>query len=275
MTELRLEGVRFDYPGGVRALDGVDLVIRPGERVALVGQNGSGKTTLVRHLDGLLRPTAGRVLVGGVDAAGLTVARLARTVGLAFQDPDSQVFASSVRAEVSFGPRNVGLRGATLQAAVDWALESVGLAGEAATNPFDLGVSRRKLLTIASVLAMGTPVVILDEPTTGQDLRGVLRIESILDGLTAQGRTVIAITHDLRFAAERFDRIVGMRAGKMILDGPPETVFAASAWPALRTTWLEPPLPALVGERLGLGSTPTDESLVAAVGSTGGAALSG
>lgn len=265
MTELRLEGVRFDYPGGVRALDSVDLVIRPGERVALVGQNGSGKTTLVRHLDGLLRPTAGRVLVGGADAAGLTVARLGRTVGLAFQDPDSQVFASSVRAEVSFGPRNVGLRGAALRAAVDGALESVGLAGEAATNPFDLGVSCRKLLTIASVLAMGTPVVVLDEPTTGQDLRGVLRIESILDGLTAQGRTVIAITHDLRFAAERFDRIVVLRAGRIILDGPPEAVFAASAWLALRSTWLEPPLPALVGERLGLGSTPTDERLVAAL----------
>ncbi len=275
MTELRLESVRFDYPGGVRALDGVDLVIRPGERVALVGQNGSGKTTLVRHLDGLLRPTAGRVLVGGVDAAGLTVARLARTVGLAFQDPDTQVFASSVWAEVSFGPRNVGLRGAALRAAVDGALEQVGLAGEAATNPFDLGVSRRKLLTIASVLAMGTQVVILDEPTTGQDLRGVLRIESILDGLTAQGRTVIAITHDLRFAAERFDRIVVLRTGRVILDGPPEAVFAASAWPALRSTWLEPPLPALVGERLGLGSTPTDAALVAAVGSTGGAPLSG
>ena len=169
----------------------------------------------------------------------------------------------------------MGLRGAALRAAVDGALEQVGLAGEAATNPFDLGVSRRKLLTIASVLAMGTQVVILDEPTTGQDLRGVLRIESILDGLTAQGRTVIAITHDLRFAAERFDRIVVLRTGRVILDGPPEAVFAASAWPALRSTWLEPPLPALVGERLGLGSTPTDAALVAAVGSTGGAPLSG
>jgi energy-coupling factor transport system ATP-binding protein len=265
VTELRLEGVRFDYPGGVRALDGVDLVIRPGERVALVGQNGSGKTTLVRQLNGLLRPTAGRVLVGGVDAAGLTVARLARTVGRAFQDPDSQVFSSSVRAEVEFGPRNVGLRGGALRTAVDGALESVGLAGEAATNPFDLGVSRRKLLTIASVLAMGTPVVVLDEPTTGQDLRGVLRIESILDGLTARGRTAIAITHDLRFAAERFDRIVVMRAGRVILDGPPEAVFAAASWPALRSTWLEPPLPALLGERLGLGSTPTDEALANAL----------
>ena len=262
MSEIRVEQLVHVYPGGVRALDGVDLLIRSGERVVLVGQNGSGKTTLVRHLNGLLRPTAGRVLVGGVDSQTRTVARLARTVGLAFQDPDSQVFASSVRAEVEFGPRNLGLRGAALQGAVDEALRATGLDGDAATNPFDLGASRRKLLTIASILAMRTPVVVLDEPTTGQDLRNVARIESLIDEVAATGRTVIAITHDLRFAAEHFDRIIALRGGTVVLDGPPGAVFAAEAWPALRATWLEPPLPAVVGDRLGLGSTPTDESLV-------------
>ena len=215
MTDIRLDGVTFDYPGGVRALDGVDLEIRAGERVALVGQNGSGKTTLVRHLDGLLRPASGRVLLDGEDTMRRTVAQLARTVGLAFQDPDAQVFAPSVRAEVAFGARNVGLRGEGLRVAVDGALRSCGLETEAAANPGDLGGSRRKLLTIASVLAMRTPVVVLDEPTTGQDLRGVRRIEALLDAVAAEGRTVIAITHDLRFAAERFERIVVMRAGRV------------------------------------------------------------
>jgi len=262
VTEIRVEGLVHVYPGGVRALEGVDLAFRSGERVALVGQNGSGKTTLVRHLNGLLRPTAGRVVVGGVDAASLTVARLARTVGMAFQDPDSQIFAASVRAEVAFGPRNLGMRGPELRDSVDGALAAAGLEGDAASNPFDLGASRRKLLTIASVLAMRTPVVVLDEPTTGQDLRNVTRIERMIADLSAAGRTLIAISHDLRFAAEGFDRIVVMRAGRVILDGSPEAVFAADAWPALRSTWLEPPLAALVGERLGLGSTPTDESLV-------------
>ncbi len=265
MTEIRIEGLAHVYPGGVRALDGVDLTVRLGETVALIGQNGSGKTTLAHHLNGLLRPTSGRVLVGGVDALTLTVARLARQVGIAFQDPDSQIFAASVRGEVAFGPRNLGLRGTVLVEAVDGALAAAGLDGDAASNPFDLGASRRKLLTIASVLAMQTPVVVLDEPTTGQDLRNVTRIEGLIANLAAAGRTVIAITHDLRFAAERFDRIVVMRAGRVLLDGPPAAVFAAETWPALRSTWLEPPLPAVVGDRLGLGPTPTDEAVLTAL----------
>jgi energy-coupling factor transport system ATP-binding protein len=265
VTELRLEGVAFVHPGGVRALDGVDLAIAPGERVALIGQNGSGKTTLVRHFDGLLRPAEGRVLVGGVDAAGRTVAQLARLVGLTFQDPDRQIFASSVRAELEFGPRNLGLRGPELRAAVDEAMAATGLTGENDTNPYDLGTSRRKLLAIASVLAMRTPVVVLDEPTTGQDMRGVAVVERIVADLAAAGRTVIAISHDMRFVAERFARVVVMRQGRIVLDGTPAEVFARASWEALRSTYLEPPLAAIVGDRLGLGPTPTDEALVSAL----------
>ncbi|HET9560082.1 MAG TPA: ABC transporter ATP-binding protein, partial [Actinomycetota bacterium] len=153
MIDLVVEDLVHQYPGGVRALDGVNLRIRPGEAVALVGQNGSGKTTLVRHLNGLLRPTAGRVLVGGTDAAGLRVAALARQVGLVFQDPDRQIFAGTVRREVEFGPRNVGLRGTALDEAISGALASVGLDDIEATNPYDLGAARRKLLAIASVVA--------------------------------------------------------------------------------------------------------------------------
>jgi energy-coupling factor transport system ATP-binding protein len=265
MSEIRLERLVHQYQGGVRALDGVDLAIGAGERIALVGQNGSGKTTLVRHLNGLLRPTAGRVLVDGVDATSRTVAQLSRTVALAFQDPESQVFSRSVRAEVEFGPRNLGLRGADLRAAVDGALAAVGLAAEAATNPFDLGPSRRKLLTLAAVAAMRTPVVVFDEPTTGQDLRGTRHIEALVVGLAAEGRTVIAISHDIRFVAEHFERVVVLRLGRVILDGPPDVVFARPAWDALRSTWLEPPLAAVAGEGLGLGPTPTDDALVAAL----------
>src|SRR5512132_2827712 len=123
MPDLAVEGLVHVYPEGeVRALDGVDLRIGPGEVVALIGQNGSGKTTLVRHLNGLLRPTSGRVLVGGEDAAGRTVAQLARDVGLVFQDPDRQIFAGSVRSEVEFGALNVGLHRDLLRAAVEGAL---------------------------------------------------------------------------------------------------------------------------------------------------------
>jgi energy-coupling factor transport system ATP-binding protein len=267
---LETNGLVHVYPGGTRALDGVDLVIRRSERVAIVGQNGSGKTTLVRHFNGLLRPTEGRVLVDGADAAERRVAALSRSVGLAFQDPDRQIFAGKVRREVEFGPRNLGRAGGDLERAVDEALTATGLDGEAQTNPYDLGYSRRKLLALASILAMGTPVIVLDEPTTGQDARGVERIQEIVGGLAADGRTVVAISHDMRFVAETFDRVVVMRDGRIVLDGPPSQVFAEPAWPALASTYLEPTFAATIGARLGLGSTPTEASLVEALARRGG-----
>jgi energy-coupling factor transport system ATP-binding protein len=262
---LETQGLVHVYPGGTRALDGVDLVIRRGERVAIIGQNGSGKTTLVRHFNGLLRPTEGRVIVDGADAAGRRVAALAAIVGLAFQDPDRQIFAARVRSEVAFGPRNLGRSGTELDRAIDDALIATGLDREAATNPYDLGFSRRKLLALASILAMSTPVVVLDEPTTGQDARGVARIQRVVAELSAAGRTVVAISHDMRFVAETFARVVVMGAGRILLDGTPAEVFAEPAWPTLASTYLEPPLAARVGARLGLGSTPTEEGLVQAL----------
>jgi energy-coupling factor transport system ATP-binding protein len=268
---VEVEGLVHVYPGGTRALDGVDLAIGAGEGVAIVGQNGSGKSTLVRHLNGLLRPTEGRVVVTGADTAGRRVAHLAAIVGLAFQDPDRQIFARTVRAEVAFGPRNLGRRGAELERAVTEALEATGLAGDANANPYDLGYSRRKLLALASVLAMQTPIVVLDEPTTGQDARGFSRVERIVASLVESGRTVITISHDMRFVAESFERIVVMRDGRIVGDGPPTQIFAESSWPALASTFLEAPLAARLGARLGLGSTPTESALVAALAARGAA----
>jgi energy-coupling factor transport system ATP-binding protein len=261
---ISIEGVTHVYrDGAVRALDGVTLRIAPGERVALIGQNGSGKTTLARHLNGLLRPTEGRIVVGGRDASGMSVAQLAREVGLVFQDPDRQIFSGTVRDEVAFGARNVGMRGADRSAAIVESLEQTGLVGSEATNPYDLGVSRRKLLALASVLAMRTPVLVLDEPTTGQDAHGIERVHAIIERLSGAGKTVLAISHDMRFVAESFHRVIVLRAGRVVLDATPHVVFSAASWDALRTTYLEPPLAARVGERLGLGATPTDASLVA------------
>ena len=214
----------------------------PGERVALVGQNGSGKTTLVRHFNGLLRPTSGTVLVDGGDAGALTVAQLAARVGLVFQDPDRQIFAGSVRAEVEFGPRNLGRSGDELRAAVTDALATTGLAGEEATNPYDLGQSRRKLLALASVLAMRTPVLVLDEPTTGQDARGVERVRAVVEAVAAEGRTVVAISHDMRFVAEVFERVIVMRAGRIVLDGAPARGLRGRCVGRAALRYLEPPL---------------------------------
>ena len=225
MTHLALEGVGFVYPDGTRALSGVDLTIVPGEVVAIVGQNGSGKSTLVRHLDGLLRPTEGRVLHDGADVADARVAALAAAVGIVFQNPDRQIFAGRVRTEVEFGPRILGRSPQDAAAAATAALELVGLGDLADANPYDLGFSRRKLLALASVLAMDTAVIVLDEPTTGQDARGVARIQRVVEGLVAAGRTVIAISHDMRFVAESFGRVVVMGAGRILLDGSPAEVF--------------------------------------------------
>jgi energy-coupling factor transport system ATP-binding protein len=265
VTHLALEGVGFVYPDGTRALTGVDLTIVPGEVVAIVGQNGSGKSTLVRHLDGLLRPTEGRVLHDGTDVAEVRVAALAAAVGIVFQNPDRQIFAGKVRTEVEFGPRILGRSTQEAADAATAALELVGLADLADVNPYDLGFSRRKLLALASVLAMDTAVVVLDEPTTGQDARGVARIQRVVEGLVTAGRTVIAISHDMRFVAETFGRIVVMGAGRILLDGSPADVFGEPAWPTLASTYLEPPLAARAGARLGLGATPTEASLVEAL----------
>jgi energy-coupling factor transport system ATP-binding protein len=260
-----VENVAFDYPRGVRALDGIDLRIDGGERVVIVGQNGSGKSTLVRQFNGLLRPTSGQVSINGRPVGRRHVAELAREVGLVFQNPDRQIFAGTVRAEVAFGPRNLGLDETERDAAVERALATVGLLGDEATNPYDLGFSRRKLLALASILAMETPIVILDEPTTGQDARGIERVQRIVAELSAAGRTVIAVSHDMRFVAESFERVVVMRAGRIVLDGTPAEAFSEAAWPTLASTYLEPPLAARVGARLGLSATPTEAALVGAL----------
>jgi energy-coupling factor transport system ATP-binding protein len=225
---IRCEGVGYDYPDGTRALDGIDLTIRAGERVAIVGRNGSGKTTLVRTWNGLLRPTSGTVEIAGQSTAGRHVAALARSVGLTFQEPDRQIFARTCSNEVAFGARNVGLAGRELEAASTEALDVVGLADEGATKPFDLGPSRRRLLALASVLAMRTPIVVLDEPTMGLDADERSRVRSIIDGLSAAGRTIVAISHDTRFVRASFDRAVALESGRVVADGPSSSIVAVS-----------------------------------------------
>jgi energy-coupling factor transporter ATP-binding protein EcfA2 len=212
------EGLAYTYPDGTRALDGLDLSIRAGERVAIVGRNGSGKSTLVRTWNGLLRPASGRVLIDGAGTAGRRVSALARIIGMTFQDPDQQLFSSTCGREVAFGARNVGLRGRELDAAVDGALAAVGLGERAESNPYDLGGSRRRMLAIACVLAMRTAIVVLDEPTMGLDTGEITRVAGIVASLAAEGRTVVAISHDARFVASSFDRVVRLEAGRVVAD---------------------------------------------------------
>ena len=221
----------YRYPGGPEVLRGVELIVRPGEAVAIVGQNGSGKTTLAKHLDGLLRPAAGSVEIDGRDIRPIAVGSIARTVGFVFQNPDDQLFNRSVEREIAFGPRNLGLDGRLAHELVDRAIELAGLASVRAVNPYDLGLSLRKLVALASVLAIEPAILVLDEPTTGQDGPGAARIGAIVEAYRRAGRTVIAITHDMEFAAEHFGRVVVMREGEVVADGSPAEVFAPDVRP--------------------------------------------
>jgi energy-coupling factor transporter ATP-binding protein EcfA2 len=229
MTTIALERVTFDHPGPVRALDGVDLVIPAGQILALVGPNGSGKTTLLQHLDGLLRPSQGGVMVDGRDAATMRVAELARIVALGMAEPDRQIFGRTVLAEAAFGPRQLGRSPDDAARLALAALETAGLANAADAHPGDLGAARRRLLAIASVVAMGTPVVALDEPTAGLDARGRDRARTLIDGLRAERRTVVLAGHDLRFFASVADRVVALERGRVVEDGPPARLPASAS----------------------------------------------
>jgi energy-coupling factor transport system ATP-binding protein len=253
-----VRGLVHRYPGGVTAVRGVDLTIAPGETVAIVGQNGSGKTTLAKHFNGLLRPDAGSVSLGGRDVAGLRVSDLAGQVGFVFQNPDDQLFNSRVDREIGFGPRNLRLPSGDVDSLVEVALAMVGLTDERATNPYDLGFSLRKLVALASVLAMESPVLVLDEPTTGQDGPGVARVGSIVDAWAGAGRTVVAITHDMEFAARHFRRVVVMRQGEIVLDDAPGVVFSVQHTGMLASTGLRPPPASRIAALLGLGDVPAD-----------------
>ncbi len=257
-VSIQVKGLVHRYAGGVEAVRGVDLAIAPGERVAIVGQNGSGKSTLVKHLNGLLRPTSGQIVIGDRDAADSLVSDLAHTVGFVFQDPDDQLFHSRVDREVAFGPRNLGLNGQQTTQLVDAALKMTALADQIATNPYDLDLSTRKLVALAGVLSTEAPVLVLDEPTMGQDGPGKRRIGSILSAWARVGRTVVAITHDMEFAARYFERIVVMRQGEVVLDGAPEAVFAPSNATVLESTGLRPPPAARIAARMGLPMVPLD-----------------
>ncbi len=248
---IEIENLHFTYPSGIEALRGVSLVIEPGEQMAIVGQNGAGKTTLVRHFNGLLRPTHGTVRIGDWLTTDYSVARLAARVGYVFQNPDDQLFKSNVHNEVRFGPTNLGFPPKQVEARVNEALELLELSDRAEVNPYDLTPTWRKRVAIAAVIAMDTPIIVLDEPTTGQDYRSVQYLAGLMSILRERSKTVIAISHDIDFVAENFRRIVVMGQGQVLLDGAADMVFAQEE--VLHSTYVEPPQLTRLGGRLALG----------------------
>ena len=247
---VQVEGLHFEYDKGVEVLRGIDLTIRKGEFVAIIGQNGSGKTTLVKHFNGLLRPTSGRILVNAAETAQKTVAQLSRTVGYLFQNPDHQIFSTTVEDEIAFGPKNLGVGRDEIEKRVAEALKLVGLEDYRKVPPSTLGLGQRRKVTLAAIVAMKPDVMVLDEPTTGIDWNGSLQLMDSVTELNKQGHTIVTITHSMRVVAQYAHRTVVLANGKVILDGPTREVFAQPD--ILKTTFLAPPQITCLAQDLGL-----------------------
>ena len=222
---IEVEDVYFRYPNGVEALKGVSLTIKNGEFVAIMGQNGAGKTTLVKHFNGLLKPTKGRVLVDDVETRKVSVATLARKVGFVFQNPDHQLFCETVEEEIAFALKNFGFKETIIKRRVQWALNLLGLTQYKKTSPFMLSGGERKRVALASVLAWNPKILILDEPTIGQDYQQKERLRQFILQLKTQRKTVIIVTHDVEFVAECNPRVVLMREGKIVADGEAKEIL--------------------------------------------------
>jgi energy-coupling factor transporter ATP-binding protein EcfA2 len=251
LPEVRLERVRFAYPGGVEVYREPGLTLALGAGVtALVGENGAGKTTLTKLLIGLLRPRAGSVHVAGIDVAKVTVAAMARSVGYCFQNPDDQLFERTVKAEVSFGPRNLGKRSQEVERGVAWALQACGLEGKEEVHPHDLGLSERKWVAIASALAGEPQVVVLDEPTLGQDYPSRARLKGLVLELAERGQTVLVVTHDMDFVGEACAVTVVLSHGQVRYSGPTLDAFRDHA--VVEEAGIEPPHVASLARELRL-----------------------
>ena len=237
---LRTKDLRFRYPTRQEfALDGINLEIHRGEFVALIGQNGSGKTTLIKHFNGLLRPTAGEIFVDGQLTAGVPTSRLARLVGYVFQNPDHQVFAETVEEEIAFGPKNLGFDEEHIAAITQEVVRDMGLEDYLDEMPFMLGKGQRQRLPVASVLAMEPQILIVDEPTTGQDWRECIRLMDLLKPLNERGHTILVTTHNMNLVSLYARRVIVMLAGKIWMDGTTQEVFSQPA--KLTPAYIKPP----------------------------------
>ncbi|OBI80953.1 energy-coupling factor ABC transporter ATP-binding protein [Mycobacterium sp. E740] len=223
MTAIDIDGLRHVYPDGHVALDGVDLTVAAGERIAVLGPNGAGKTTLMLHLNGVLAATSGAVRIGGVTLSRKSLHDIRRSVGLVFQDPDDQLFMPTVAQDVAFGPANFGLRGEELAARVSQALSTVSLTEHADRSPTHLSAGQRRRAALATVLACQPDILVLDEPSANLDPVARRELAQTLSGLEA---TMLIVTHDLPYAAQLCERAVVMDAGVIVADGPIREILA-------------------------------------------------
>ncbi|MEN3047429.1 MAG: ABC transporter ATP-binding protein [Candidatus Caldarchaeales archaeon] len=250
---LEAVGVRYEYPSGKVALDGVDVQVKGGEVLALMGSNGAGKTTLMKVLVGLLKPKSGKVLLDGREVHSMPTKEVSRMVGYVPQIADSLFFLESVWEEMNYALRNFGIGDAERR--VESLLERFGLSGLRERSPFSLSGGQKKRLAIAVVLAWDPKYVLLDEPTLGQDKAGREAIAETIESIRTEGRGVVVATHDVEFVSELDPCVAVLSSGRVLASGPASDVLSDEE--LLRSANLLPPQSVVISRRLAHLGVPT------------------
>ena len=245
---IRLRDISYTYPKGVQAIRGISLDVSVGEALFVLGHNGAGKSTMLRLFNGLLKPSTGTVTVDGVNTKKVRPAQLSQTVGLVFQNPDAQLFRDRVSDEVAFGVEH-GSGNDDKNERLERAMALLDLESVADRNPYDLTLSWRKRVAIASVVAMGTPILVLDEPTGGQDAEGTRILTGLIKETSGRGHGCVVVTHDVDLAFDCADRVVVLRNGKIHLEGDPMSVLGD---PRLTSAGVEPSTMHQISSGIGL-----------------------
>ena len=217
---IKCYNVNFSYTENILALENICLKIKKQEFVGLLGENGAGKTTLAKCINGLLKPQSGKIVIDDEDISKFSVAQLAKKIGFVFQNSDHQIFAQSVEDEIKFGLKNLNFEKEEINIRVDKILKDLNLEEYREISPFDLSGGERKRVALASILCLDPEILILDEPTLGQDSKQKKYLITLIKGLRKKGKTIIIITHDIEFASEFIPRIIVMTKGQIIADGP-------------------------------------------------------
>lgn len=223
---VQVNDLTYQYGSGQSALRGINLTIEAGEFVALIGQNGAGKTTLAKHLNGLLQPTSGEVIVNDMNTLQYTTSHLSKTIGYVFQNPDHQIFSASVEKELEYGLKNAGFQDQEIKERIDQVLQYTGLERYRKVHPFTLGKGERQWIAVASILVLKPAILIIDEPTTGSDWTGIQTMMAMIRDLHEAGTTIIMISHDMDIVAQYAKRVIVMKDGGILLDGNPRDVFS-------------------------------------------------
>lgn len=245
---IETQNLIHEYKGGVVALKGINLNIFENEVISVIGQNGSGKTTLVRHFNGLLKPTRGKVLIEGEEAINKSVGYLSKKVGYVFQNPNHQIFCKTVFEELTVGPTNFKFTKEKTKEKVDYVVDLFNLQDILTKHPMTLDYTKKKLVSIASVMTFEPKVLILDEPTGGLDVDGRELLKNTMKLLHEQGNTIIMISHDMDFVAENTNRIIVMSEGQILLDSNANHVFQQQE--ILDKAWIEPPQIAMLSSAI-------------------------